>query len=168
MGRPRRPVVVVPWVRSTEAPLPDAYRHNFVIRDPELIAFLVRGVPHGQLTKAMERLMREGYDRMVATSQIDPSNHLTASERAFIRSGQRKADKTARADPDERAPTAVPSFRVPGAAPAPPPARGNGAAALPPPVAAAPATAGVPPAPAPAAPGNIGDDDANVLLGAAG
>lgn len=162
MGRPRRPVALVPWVRSTEAALPDAYRHNFVIRDPELIAFLVRGVPHGHITGAMERLMREGYDRMVATNQIDPANHLTAAELAAIRSGHRKAAKAARAEAAPRDTHDEPSFRVAPVNPIAPPARGPGSVVPPAP----------PPSPTPLDVADeataINDDDASVLLGAGG
>ena len=91
MGRLRRPTAVVPWVRSTEGPLPESYRMNLIIRDPALIALLVRGVPHGQITKSLQRLLREGYDRLVATGHIDPSHHLTHAEQVALQSGIRKA-----------------------------------------------------------------------------
>lgn len=166
MGRPRKTVAVVPWVRSTDAPLPDNYRVNFVLRDPELIALLVRGVPHGQITKSMERLMREGYDRMVAVGQIDPNNHLTSGERALIQSGHRKAAKAERAaqpSPGEAAetPVRVSSFRAPAMAviqTVPVAKSANGRR----PPGADPLD-GPPPGAR-----EIDEDDANVLLGAQG
>jgi hypothetical protein len=164
MARPRRVPASVPWLRAADTPLPDTYRMNFVIRDPELIALLVRGVPHGQLTKTLQRLMREGYDRMVVAGVIHPSDHLTPSELAFIQAGHRNAVKRRNADESDDTTAIAP------AAVAPPIERRTGAhgnsrnretgetgtVTTPPPVVSLP----VPP--------TIGDDDANVLLGAQG
>lgn len=196
MGRPRRVAPSLPWLRPLDVPLPEVYRMNMIVRDPELIALLVRGVPHGQITKTMERLLREGYDRMVATGYIDPRAHLTPGEQSFIQSGQRKANKAARAaaanadaeaagdEATAREPEAAPRipsvFAQPAARPTAPvsvPARTasppKAPPAPPPPAVAAavpPATLPSEPTGPPSAPGarQIDDDDANVLLNAGG
>lgn len=176
MARPRTPQPAAPWLRSTDAPIPDTYRLNFVVRDPELVALLVRAVPHGQLTKTLQRLMREGYDRLVATGAIHPADHLRPAELAALQAGHRNALR--RKTPDQQRDTTVIPESWHGEEPARPQVRPLPTSPRPTPAAVAPKGLIAEPA-SPAHSAGMGggssgatdvpqinDDDANVLLGA--
>ncbi len=156
------------WIRPKDTPLPAQYRVNLIIKDPEVIALLVRGAPHGKITSTLLHLMRHGYDRMVANKELVPSDFLTAEEMDSLKPGKRVGRRATRdtTPTAPQAPTPPPPAPAAGNAPPTGPAQQPRAATAPP-----PAPAAQPQAPAPAAgpPEFLIDEGAaNVLLNARG
>lgn len=161
------------WIRPKDTPLPEEYRVNFIIRDPALIALLVRGAPHGKITSTVLRLVQEGYNHLVASKEINPADFLTPQEMDLLRIGKKASAKRVARDAAATAPPASAA-----AAPAAPPVAARSTAHPETPKAVAPVPASSVATLPPAGPGtaplplddvpSIDDASASVLLGARG
>lgn len=77
------------WRRTLQEAPPRNYRMNLAIRDPAIKALLWRVVPYGGATSMANRLLREGFDQMVASGKLDLATFLSPDEIELLRKGRR-------------------------------------------------------------------------------
>jgi hypothetical protein len=63
---------------------------TLILREPEIIALLVRKAQFGDVSRTVVRLVREGFDHLVATGQLDLKQFLSDDEITVLKAGQRR------------------------------------------------------------------------------